>query len=182
MRGGILPAAAFIVFLAAAAPTLSLTIHVPDDQPTIQSGLHAAASGDTVLVACGTYYEYGIDLKSGVALRGETGRDDCVTIDGQVTGQWASQDIGILSNDAEPMYVAVANSNGTTGVVYHEDPDAVQTDAWTQMQTSTALLEAPEAAPDEVRRCLATLPRLFESNKLILFLIILKHKTVVIMI
>ena len=39
-----------------------------------------------------------------------------------------------------------------------------QTDAWTQMQTSTALLEAPEAAPDEVRRCLATLPRLFESN------------------
>jgi hypothetical protein len=41
-----------------------------------------------------------------------------------------------------------------------------QTDAWTQWQTCTALLESPEAGPDEVRRCLATFPLLFEPNGL----------------
>jgi hypothetical protein len=33
------------------------TIHVPADQPTIQAGINAAVSGDTVLVSAGTYYE-----------------------------------------------------------------------------------------------------------------------------
>ena len=33
----------------------SFTVHVPGSQPTIQAGLNVAASGDTVLVAPGTY-------------------------------------------------------------------------------------------------------------------------------
>ena len=55
-----------------------------------------------------------------------------VTTDGNVTGQWANQDIGIGSNDAEPLYVAVSNSAGAPAVIVHDDPAAAQIDTWTQ--------------------------------------------------
>jgi hypothetical protein len=55
-----------------------------------------------------------------------------VTTTGNVSGQWTSQDIGIASNDAEPLYVAVSNSAGEPAVVYHDDPAAAQIDVWTE--------------------------------------------------
>jgi hypothetical protein len=55
-----------------------------------------------------------------------------VTTTGTVGAQWASQDIGIASNDAEPLYVAVSNSTGNPAVVVHEDANAAQIDTWTQ--------------------------------------------------
>ena len=42
--------------------------------------------------------------------------------------QWTDQDVGMMSNRAEPMYVVL---NGSA-VVYHEDPGATQIDAWTE--------------------------------------------------
>jgi hypothetical protein len=53
-----------------------------------------------------------------------------VTTTGTVTGQWAHQDIGILSNAAEPLYVAVSNKTGNSAVVVHDDPAAAQIDTW----------------------------------------------------
>jgi hypothetical protein len=55
-----------------------------------------------------------------------------VTTTGNVTGQWAHQDIGINSNDAEPLYVAVSNSTGNPAVVVNDDPAAAQVDTWTE--------------------------------------------------
>lgn len=60
----------------------ALTILVPADQPTIQAGLAAASAGDTVLVACGSYAEGTISMKSGVCLRGATGSAECVLLTG----------------------------------------------------------------------------------------------------
>ncbi len=51
-----------------------------------------------------------------------------IQITGPVTGQWQSQDIGIPSNAAEPMYVALNDSAS----VYHDDPSAALIDEWTQ--------------------------------------------------
>jgi hypothetical protein len=55
-----------------------------------------------------------------------------VTTTGNVTGQWANQDIGIESNDAEPLYVAVSNSTEAPAVIVYDDPAAAQIDEWTQ--------------------------------------------------
>jgi hypothetical protein len=55
-----------------------------------------------------------------------------VTITGNVTGQWAHQDIGIFSNDPEPLYVSVSNTAGAPVVIVYDDPAAVQINTWTQ--------------------------------------------------
>ncbi len=55
-----------------------------------------------------------------------------VTTTGAVTGQWAHQDIGIASNAAEPLYVAVSNATGNPAVVVHDNPAAAQVTTWTK--------------------------------------------------
>ncbi|MBN2314106.1 MAG: LamG domain-containing protein [Sedimentisphaerales bacterium] len=47
------------------------------------------------------------------------------------TGQWANQDIGLVNNDSQPMYIAVASGNGATATVYYDDPEATLISNWT---------------------------------------------------
>jgi hypothetical protein len=55
-----------------------------------------------------------------------------VTITGTAGAQWSDQDIGITSNSAEPLYVALSNSTGTPAVVTHDDPAATNIETWTE--------------------------------------------------
>ena len=77
---------ALLALVSASGLSSATTIRVPHDQPTIQIGIHAASPGDTVLVACGTYFEHEIRMKELITLRSETGRPECVTIDAERSG------------------------------------------------------------------------------------------------
>jgi hypothetical protein len=55
-----------------------------------------------------------------------------VTTTGTVSQQWTNQDVGIESNEAEPLYVAVSNPTGPPAVVVHDDPAATTIDEWTE--------------------------------------------------
>jgi hypothetical protein len=55
-----------------------------------------------------------------------------VTTTGNVTGQWMSQDIGIMTNENEPLYLAISNSAGNPVVITNDDPAAANIDVWTE--------------------------------------------------
>ena len=66
------------------------TLHVPADHATIASAIHAAADGDLIQIAPGTYYEHDLQLTAkAITIRGELGADGmpAVTIDAQQQGR-----------------------------------------------------------------------------------------------
>jgi hypothetical protein len=78
------------------------------------------------------------DVYVGLALTSHAAASTCeakfsnVTISGTVGAQWTHQDVGIASNAAEPLYVAVSNAAGAPAVVAHDDPAAATIDVWTE--------------------------------------------------
>ena len=81
---------AFLFLLLGCLPQTAFgaTWIVPDDAATIQAGIDSASAGDTVSVTHGTYNEWDIVMKSGVALLAQnTGIPDSVTIDALYSGR-----------------------------------------------------------------------------------------------
>ncbi|TKJ33093.1 MAG: hypothetical protein CEE38_21690 [Planctomycetes bacterium B3_Pla] len=82
--------------------------------------------------------QMGADVYIGLAVTSHDAAQTCqavftnVMTTGNVSPQWANQDVGILANDAEPLYVAISNSAGSPVVVVHDDPAAAQIDTWTE--------------------------------------------------
>ncbi len=54
-----------------------------------------------------------------------------VNMTGTISGDWTSQDIGIQSNEGEPMYVVLQDSD-SNAIVYHDDSNATQIATWTE--------------------------------------------------
>jgi hypothetical protein len=82
--------------------------------------------------------QMGSNVYIGLALTAHNANATCqavftnVTTTGTVSPQWAHQDIGIASNAAEPLYVAVSNVAGQPAVVVHPDPSAATITTWTE--------------------------------------------------
>ena len=76
-----------LFLMATAAVATATTWQVPAECGTIRAGVDSAAVGDTVLVACGTYYEHDIPLGSGVCLLGASGDPNCVIVDAEHWGR-----------------------------------------------------------------------------------------------
>ena len=83
-------------------------------------------------IAMGSNVYIGLAVTSTNASQTCQGVFSNVTTTGSVGPLWANQDIGVPSNDAEPLYVAVSNSAGTPAVVVHDDPAAATIDTWTE--------------------------------------------------
>ena len=81
-RSPLVSAVILALFIPCGA-ALATTVLVPSEAASIQQGISMAAAGDTVLVACGTYYEHDIDLRNGVTVRGATDEPGCVVVDAQ---------------------------------------------------------------------------------------------------
>jgi len=76
--------AAIITCLLVSSPSFSVTLHVPSQYPTIQAGINAAQTYDTVLVAAGTYYEH-IDFLGQIIVVKSASGPGATTIDGDLS-------------------------------------------------------------------------------------------------
>jgi hypothetical protein len=83
------------------------------DAPTVQAGIDSSTAGDTVLVACGTYYEHDIIMKSGVCLKGEVGFPPCAVLD----AQHQSKLVISHSNDASTLIEGLTLSHASVCAV-----------------------------------------------------------------
>src|SRR5437870_11939876 len=85
LRSGLLSVMPLILLGLMPHTARAATINVPAGQPTIQAAINAAANGDTVLVAPGTYYE-NINFMGKAITVTSSGGPSVTTIDGGAAG------------------------------------------------------------------------------------------------
>jgi hypothetical protein len=90
---------------------------VPGDAPTISAGIASAFPGDSVIVACGSYVEHDLAMKSGVLLRSETGFAGCVTIDAGSAGRGLLCDGTDLGTVIEGITIAGGSADKGAGLL-----------------------------------------------------------------
>jgi len=88
--------------------------------------------GEPVSIAMSSSAYVGLSLTAGTAAATCTTEFSNAGILGSAAGQWQSQDIGIASNAAEPLYVALQDSANHSAVVPYPEPAATTIDAWTE--------------------------------------------------
>ncbi len=116
-----------VVFFSAvfALPLWGVTIHVPGDYPTIQQGLNAAQSDDTVLVAPGTFVENIVwPSRDDIILISEEGADTTI-IDGNGAGRVINFPNLDFSNGTEITGFTIQNGNYVQGAgiyIYRGSP------------------------------------------------------------
>ena len=100
---------------------------------------YSSANGSTwQKIGVSESIQMGANVYIGLAVTAHNVSETCqavftnVTTTGNVSGQWTNQDIGIVSNDTEPLYVAISNTTGAPAVVVHDDPAAANVDTWTE--------------------------------------------------
>jgi len=71
-----------------------------------------------------------------------------VTINGAAPADLVSQDIGSISNDAEPVYVVLEDADGDEVMEVHVDPDATLTPLWQEWRISLSQLVEDNARFD----------------------------------
>lgn len=102
----------FLLISFAALPLSAAVIKVPADQPTIQAGINAAATGDTVLVAPGTYFE-NIDFKGKAITVTSSGGAAVTTISGP------NKTATVIFKNGETRSSVLSNFTVTVGGQYY---------------------------------------------------------------
>jgi hypothetical protein len=102
-----------ILFLVSTTAIAQNTINVPADQPTIQGAINVAASGDTVLVAPGTYVENINFSGKAITVTSSSGAASTI-IDGNVAGSVVTFNQG-ESNSAVLNGFTIQNGHASEG-------------------------------------------------------------------
>ncbi len=107
------------------SPSFATIIHVPGDTTSIKGGIALAASGDTVLVAPGIYYEHDIYINKDIILgsyfltTGDTTFIDLTIVDGN-----AQSEVFWIDNLLELSGFTIRNGNGNfSGGIWVRDGD-----------------------------------------------------------
>ena len=116
--------APLLAALVVADAVHATTLRVPEDYPTIQSAVTAAGVADTVLVACGTYFEHNISILKPIVIRSASGVADCVTID---AGNVGSVFFCVGSSNLTLNGITVVHS-GSSAVLFVEGRGVTLTD------------------------------------------------------